>query len=1154
MKAVHSQVCLFLIVLLAPCLAHAQGVGSSGDISGTITDPTGAVVPKADIIAVETDRGTRHTGISDDRGQYRITGLMPATYDVTAQIVGFGAEIQRGVVVTVGTTTILDFHLKISTSKATVEVSAQPPIVEVERGSQADTVVQQYISDLPISRRDYLTFTLLMPGVSDSTRLADDQDFRVKQTPQSGLSFYGSNGRGNSVTLDGGESNDDSGGVRLTLSQDAVQEFQINRSNYTADLGGASGASINIVSKSGSNQLHGSLFGYFRNDAMDAQDPFAFTQAAVVPFSFTATGHPVKDSLSREQFGGSVGGPIKRDKTFLFASFEGLRQDAQNAVPILTNTFIFAGPSPFVPVGTNPFTTPGDPRIAQQAIVSSLASNPSPVPVPCINKPDGTILSLPPQICAGALATGLTVSPTTGLSPIQTGLNNFLIGDFASNGGLFDYNTRTYLASVRLDHTFSEKNQAFLRYTYGHDLEQSPDVQSLTGFTRGSSIHAYSNTIQASWFHVFSPLTQNEVRAQYNYNDFKVLPNQLGSVGLDIPGFGNFGNQIFIPSLTIMRRPDIADNFTRIFGHHTVKFGGEFLYRGNHSESHTFFPGRFVFGNLPGGALSPCFVASATPATPNPCGLLTPGAAIGSLQSASLGVPQFYEQGFGSPIYNYPRPFTAFYVQDSWNMTSNLTLNFGLRYELDSQYGSLNTDKDNFAPRVSFAWDPFKDHKTVVRGGFGIFYSQVYGQIADVVHTLGNINNTRQIANFLAPANINAPCALVGAAGATFPLSGCIFQSLFVPAANPSGTNLIACTKPAPGDAACITPADLAPLGITVTHSGPLPLLTVIFSGQHNYQNPYSEQASFGIEREIARGFSVSVSGIYSHTLRLPVAIDINALPAPTTTLPLANGGHATFRNWSGTPSCPGGDPFPGTAIPSCFVHFGILQADQYSSQGSALYEGGIIEVKKRFSDHFTLIGNYTYSKAFDTTTDFNSDFGPVDNTNLGAERGLSDFDQRHKFVFAAVIQSPWKNLILSGFEVSPIVRYNSGHPFNLLAGADVNGDRHSTNDRTIGAARNTGQGPSYTTWDMRVSRTFRLGEKANLQLLAEGFNLANTTNYASVNNVVGPTLGLPTALGGGGATSFNLPGHVCQSVSQPLCFTSAFPKRQIQLGARFSF
>ncbi len=140
-----------------------------------------------------------------------------------------------------------------------IEVTDQPPVVETERGSQADTITQRYIADLPIDRRDYLTFTLLAPGVSDSTRLAGDQDFRVKQTPQSGLSFYGSNGRGNSITVDGGETQDDSGGVRLTVSQDDVQEFQINRSNYAADLGAATGASINIVTKSGTNNVHGTL-------------------------------------------------------------------------------------------------------------------------------------------------------------------------------------------------------------------------------------------------------------------------------------------------------------------------------------------------------------------------------------------------------------------------------------------------------------------------------------------------------------------------------------------------------------------------------------------------------------------------------------------------------------------------------------------------------------------------------------------------------------------------------------------------------------------------------------------------------------------------------------------------------------------------------
>ena len=1145
MKAINSLVCMLLLVLLAPCLAYGQGVGASGDITGTVTDPTGAVVPRANITAVETDRGIRHAGISDDRGQYRITGLLPSIYDVSTEIAGFTTEIQKGVVVTVGAATIVDFHLKVSTTKSTVEVSAQPPIVEVERGSQSDTVVQRYITDLPISRRDYLTFTLLMPGVSDSTRLTDDQDFRVKQTPQSGLSFYGSNGRGNSVTLDGGESNDDSGGVRLTLSQDAVQEFQINRSNFNADLGGASGATVNIVTKSGTNQVHGSLFGYFRTDAMDAANPFSFTQASVNPFTFTATGRPVKDSLNREQFGGSIGFPIKKDKTFLFASFEGLRQDAQNAVPILTSTSIFAGPNPFA--AANPFLQ-SDPRFAQQAIVTALATTPGNPVVPCINEPNGTTLSLTAQMCAGALGLGLTVSPTTGLTAGQAALNQYLINQFSTNGGLFPYNTREYLASVRLDHIFSEQNQVFLRYTFGHDLEESPDVQSLTGFTRGSSIHSYSNTIQGSWFHVFSPVTQNELRLQWNYTSFNVLPNQLGSVGLDIPGYGSFGNQIFIPSFTIMRRPDIADNFTKVLGHHTIKFGGEFLYRGNHSDSHTFFPGRFVFGNLPGGALSPCLAPANPPATKNTCGVSTAGAAINALQTASLGVPQFYEQGFGNSVYNYPRPFTSFYIQDSWNMASNFTLNFGLRYELDSQYGQLSTDKDNFAPRVSFAWDPFKDHKTVVRGGYGIFYSPIYGQIADVVQTLGDVNGMRQIANFLTPANIQVPCAPLGIATPTVPYSGCIFQGLF-------SQGKVQCTAPAPGAAACITPADLTQFGIIVTHTGPPPILSVIFSGQPGYQSPYAQQASLGIEREIASGLSVAVSGIYSHTLRLPVAIDINALPAPTTTVPLANGGQATFRNWNGTPSCPGGDPYPGTMLPSCFKIFGLLQADQYSSQGSALYEGLIVEVKKRFSDHYTLIGNYTYSKAFDTTTDFNSDFGPQDNTNLNLERGLSDFDQRHKIVVAAVLDSPWKNPILANFQLSPIVRYNSGHPFNLLALEDVNGDRHFTNDRPIGAARNTGLGPNYASWDMRLSRTIRLGEKANLMLLAEGFNLANRTNYSSVNNVVGPTFGLPTALGGGGNTTFNVHGTAaCVSVSQPLCFTAAYPKRQIQLGARFNF
>ncbi|MGZ4866306.1 MAG: outer membrane beta-barrel protein [Candidatus Angelobacter sp.] len=1106
MRLVHL-LRIFLACLLLTGMVYAQGVGASGDIKGTVTDPSGAVVSNANVTATDVAKGIKHTVATDNSGQYRLTGLQPATYSVSVSKSGFQSEIAKSVVVNVGQTSTVDFPMKVSQVSEQVEVTAEPPVVETERGAQANVVTEQTIRELPINRRDYLTFTLLAPAVSDSTRLSSDQDYRVKQTPQSGLSFYGSNGRGNSVTVDGGEVNDDAGGVRLNMGQDAVQEFQINRSNYGADLGGASGATINIVTKSGGNDVHGSLFGYFRNDALDAANPFSISQAlapgqAFNPAAPDVKGTHVKDTLTREQFGGAIGFPITKDKTFLYSSFEGLLGDAQNAVPLLTNTNIFR---PQSSAGNN-----------QVAIINGLATLPGNPAVPCLTGQP----ALPAATCAAILTNILTVNPAT--SP----LSKFLVNQFESNGGLFPYNTRLYLASTRLDHQFSDRNQVALRYSFGHDLEENPDVTSLTGFSRGSSVKAFDHTLLGSWFHQFSPRTLNEARVQWNYSNFDVNPNVLGQVGLDIPGFANLGNQIFIPSFTIMRRYEFADNMSLVRGKHNIKFGGYELYRGNHSESHTFFPGRFVFGNLPGGILSPCLQVPAA------CGLTGASAAtINSIQSAALGLPQFYQQGFGNPIYNYPRPFTAAFVQDQWQMAPNFTLNVGVRYELDSQYGALSTDKNNFAPRLSFAWDPFKDHKTVIRAGYGIFYSPIYGQIADVVQTLGLVNGNRQIAQTFVPLT------------ATPVSSAAIFQTLFA-------QGKVSCTTPAAGNAACITPADLAQFGINITHTGPVPPLSVLFSAQPNYANPYSQQAEIGIEREITKGWAVSLSGIYVHTIGLPVAIDTNARPVNFTTVPLANGQTASFRNWAATnPQC------AGAGIVNCFVNPLLLQNDVYSSKGSSLYEGAILEVKKRFSTHFSVLANYTLSKAFDTTTDFNSDFGPADNTNLAGEHALSNFDQRHKVVIATIVDTGNSGgRIFSGFQLAPIFRYNSGHPFNLLAGADVNGDRHSTNDRPIGAARNTGLGPDFMAFDMRLTRRFKMGERANLQLLAEGFNLANRTNFASVNNIVGPNFGLPTALGGSGFTTFNVKGSAALSPSTPLAFTSAFPMRQLQLGIRIGF
>jgi hypothetical protein len=1167
------------VLLLAAGASYAQGVGASGGLQGAVTDPSGSSTPNAGVVAVDTQRGAKFTASTDSSGQYHLTGLAPGTYDVTVEAPGFGSKVQKNVVVTVGEVTTVDFNLTVAQAATTVEVSAAPPVIDTVQGKQADTITQRYVQDLPINRRDYLTFALLLPGVSDSTRVADDQDFRVKQTPTSGLSFYGSNGRGNSVTVDGGDTGDDAGGVRLTVDQDAVREFQVNRSNYAADLGGATGASVNIVTKSGTNTVQGTLYGFFRNDAMDARDPFAFSSALAPgavfnPASPDSVGAPIKNGLSRQQYGGTIGFPIKKDKTFLFLAFEGLRQDSQNSVPLLTNT--------------NIFRPQGIAQNNQVAILGALANDPGNPTVPCINNPAGGVLSVPAATCAGLLQSALTISQSTGLTPGQTALNNYIVNTFEGNGGVFPYNTRQYLASGRLDHQFNATNQVNLDVRYGHDLEENPDVQSLTGYSAGSSVHQYDSTSSGSWYHTFSPTMQNELRVQYGYTDFNVVPNEPAQPGLSIAGYANnLGTNIFLPNFTILRRYEFADNVSVIRGHHDMKFGFHELIRGNHTESHTFFPGRFIFGSLPGSLLSPCLgnPGGSAASTANPgCGLaasLNP-ASLDALQTVSLGLPQVYQQGFGNADYgSFWRPLTEAYWQDSWKILPTFTLNYGLRYSVDTQYAPLNTDKKDFAPRISFAWDPFKDHKTVIRGGYGIFYGPIDEQIPGVDYSLGVLNKNKSSVDNTGPgnqvANVTATCGIAGiipgsgtspcnrpisiyidpitATGLPLQNSAVVFQTLF-------GQGLVQCTAPSAGNTACITPASLAQFGINVTNSGPLSPLQVLFTSEPNYKTPYAQQASLGIEHEVGNGLVLSASYVYVHTLRLPVAIDTNLLPAPYTSVTLANGQVASYRNWNTNPSL---GPTPGVGSPACagdllgagggcFVNPLIIQNNQYTSAASALYYGFIFEIRKRFAEHFTLLGNYTYSHAYDDATDFNTDYSPQDPTNLAADRALSSFDERHKVVVAAVLESPWKNKVLSGFELSPIVQYHSGHPFNLLAGEAVNGDNHPTNGRPIGADRNTGLGPNYVDFDMRLSRTFTFKERTKLQFLAEGFNLFNRTNYASVNNEVGPNFGLPVSEGGTGAMTFNVPGTSSLSPSQPLGFTSALPKRQIQLGVRLSF
>ena len=278
--------------------------------------------------------------------------------------------------------------------------------------------------------------------------------------------------------------------------------------------------------------------------------------------------------------------------------------------------------------------------------------------------------------------------------------------------------------------------------------------------------------------------------------------------------------------------------------------------------------------------------------------------------------------------------------------------------------------------------------------------------------------------------------------------------------------------------------------------------------------NPYTQQASFGVERKLRSDMSVSATYTYVRTLKITRARDRNLLPAPVDP-------RLGIRVWS--------TPY--------FVDPGLAQLNVYESTGRAFYSGLVLEMKKRFSRSFSLDANYTFSKAIDEVVDYNSDFQANDQTNLRAERALSSFDQRHKFVAYGIWQAP------AGFQLSHIFRAYSGRPFNLLAGTDLNGDRHSSTDRPVGAGRNTGIGPNFWTFDLRLGRSFHLTDFSRLEVMAEGFNLFNRLNYASINNTVGNIPG-----------PFNLYGRSDRSPSEPLGFTSAYDLRRVQFGVRLRF
>lgn len=1031
----------------APALAQSQV--RSADIAGSIRDGSGRGIASARVSITDKSRGLTREAGTDADGSFRIFAVPAAVYQVLAEAPSYRPQRIDELEMLVGQTVEIELMLDSADANGTpvfqVEAVTKRPAVDTERTQQASVLDARQIENLPINRRNYLDFARLTPGVIESADLVDDTDFRPSQSPQSGLSIGGNNGRGNSFTIDGISNDYNSGGIRPALGQAAVQEFQVNRNSFSAEFGGASGGIINIVSKSGTNDFHGQVFGLLRHRDIQARNYF---DAEKSPFT-------------RGQYGIAGGGALVQDRTHWFGSYERLDRHETTFVPILRDQSVFGRLTP-----------------SQQQLATFL---------------DSTGI---PEMQGLAAAMRQALITTNYPNTIQL---------FQSNSGNFPFGENYSQFSGRLDHTFSPRHSVFLRTNFALADSDISQFGALIGRSRGRASHQFDGTVMGNSTWVPTPHWLVETRLAFGYDNFEFKPADPYGPEIDIAGFGIFGRDNFLPSKDIERNYQAQQTVSHFRGSHIIKFGYNLIPVQDSVNQEVLMAGQFGFAQaiplgvvLNGATGTPGFDQSLKEFLSSAGqGALVPAvdAPISALQAYNLGLPAYYQQGFGIAGWAGWVNRYNFFGSDAWRVTRHLTVDFGLRYELETKKPIFPADHNNFAPRFGFAWSPGESRRTVVRGGYGIFYGVVAAPFNYTADHFGNrrINTTLiPIAGLPFPINpqTGAPVSSVD-----------IYQSLI--ARGVLGKR-------------SITPADLAPLGLQV---GPDSPLRVLFELDRGFRSSYAHQASFEIERSMGE-FTVSAAWNYNRTLKLPRAVDGNRV--------------LLGRN-------PDGSPIVGLVDPL------VLQHNYYQSTANSYYNALLLQASRRFSRHLLFHVHYTWSKTIDDVTDYAPDYEPNDQFNLRAERAVSAYHRGHRLVSAIVYESPLSakgpgavNKLFGDFTLSNILEASSGRPFNLLTGYDTVGDNHPNSHRPDGLGRNAGRGPAYFSTDFRLARRFPLSERLSLEFTGEMFNALNRTNFKTVNNIVG------------NIALTQLPKPITGNRGAPtdaLAFTSAYDPRQFQFG-----
>ena len=887
MKATVRLLCLAVVLILIHQLVWAQGA-ATGDLRVMVKDPKGNMVTDATISVQNVARGLERTAAGDGQGNYSVHLLPPGTYKVTVDAPGFSKSEATGVDITVGGLVELPITLSLAVGKETIEVSGQAELVETARSSTTDTIGERRIDNLPINGRNYIQFTL-----TDS-QVQRDNAPNTGAAPTSGLNMSGQRARSNLVNVDGADATDNSiNGVRSTVSQEAVQEFQIITNSYASEYGRASGGVVNIITRSGSNASHGDVYGYLRNRNFQAVNPFSTTS---------------NPAYTRVQAGAAFGGAIKKDKTFYYFSYEvtrrhetGFSSIGQDCQAANSQTCFGLIPFPLGP-GANVLLT-GDQIgfLTDPAVQATVASNP--LYAGEVAQYVGLAGASSGQAINGAWPAALTGGipglggfPTTCSTPGSC----FVPASFrtlASEQGNFPVFEGTSVYSLRIDHNLSNSNRLMLRANVSPSTvtgievsgQDQPFGQNSFSRTSQQTYRDVAGVVQDTW--TIGNNKVNEFRFQFARRGLSYFYNKEAPGGSDpavnIPGFAYFGREPYSYIQRTEKRSQFTDNFSWTIGRHDTKFGGDLNYLPIKATFTVNYGGVYDVGSIPASEVAFFF--------PNPApGVLPDFPGLSPVQAYGAGLPSDYIQGLGSPSDSFHNIPLGLFFQDSWRIRQNLTLNYGVRYDVEfppkfkapqglalPAYQALGlqkgiqTDKNNFQPRIGIAWDPKGDGKTVVRSSYGIFYDHpllgLYflgdasdgsssGQLAFGGTGLcsngpgdpGNLNAWPIFQGLIPPANgsVASPCSPTGSPAVLAALNYSPNQQRF------------SC---ATGDPNCGVSTDSIFLNQSYLNLAggtflPLGFQPFGYPQSKNFVYAYSQQVNLTFERDLGNGFALSLA------------------------------------------------------------------------------------------------------------------------------------------------------------------------------------------------------------------------------------------------------------------------------------------------------